>query len=54
MNEAGENLESVLSSATTYVPVAPSLTVIPFAVSFTSESKPAPAMLMKFLGPPPS
>ncbi len=37
------------SNATIYVPVAPSLTVIPFAVSFTSESKPAPAMLMKFL-----
>ena len=49
VNDAGENLESVFSNATTYVPVAPSLTVIPFAVSFTSESKPAPAMLMKFL-----
>ena len=49
MNAAGENLESVFSSAAMYVPVAPSLTVIPFAVSFTSESKPAPAMFTKLL-----
>ena len=43
-NTAGEKRDNVLTNAATYVPVAPRLTRIAFAASFTSESKPHPAI----------
>src|SRR5919108_2975950 len=46
-NDAGENRDSVLIKATRYVPVAPTRIRMPFAVSFTSESKPALAMFTR-------